>query len=84
MGIKTFEISYLQETKRVLKSAFFHEGSNEVFNEWEFAKAVLNSDGYLPKLCVIALDGENVIGYNALTRAEINGQCGLAGGNSAE
>lgn len=78
MEIKTFEISYLQETKTVLKSAFFHEGSNEIFNEWEFAEIVLKSNGYLPELCVIALDGESVIGYNALTKAEIDGQSGLA------
>lgn len=78
MEIKTFEISYLQETKTVLKSAFFHEGSNEIFNEWEFAEIVLKSNGYLPELCVIALDGETVIGYNALTKAEIGGQSGLA------
>lgn len=78
MEIKTFEISYLQETKNVLKSAFFHEGSNETFNEWEFAETLLQSEGYLPELCVIALDGENVIGYNALTKAEIGGQSGLA------
>ncbi len=78
MEIKTFEISYLQETKTVLKSAFFHEGSNEIFNEWEFAEIVLKSAGYLPELCVIALDGETVIGYNILTKAEIDGQAGLA------
>lgn len=78
MEIKTFEISYLQETKTALKSAFFREGSNESFNEWEFAETVLKSNGYLPKLCVIALEGEVVIGYNALTKAEIDGQSGLA------
>lgn len=78
MEIKTFEISYLQEAKAVLKSAFFHEGSNEIFNEWEFAEIVLKSNGYVPELCVIALHGEVVIGYNTLTKAEINGQSGLA------
>lgn len=78
MELKTFEISYLQEAKTVLKSAFFHAESNEVFNEWEFAEMVLKSDGYLPELCVIALDGGTVIGYNALTKAEIGGQSGLA------
>lgn len=76
--IKTFDISYLQETKAALKSAFFHEGSNETFNEWEFAETVLKSDGYVPDLCVIALEGEKVIGYNALTIAEIGGHVGLA------
>lgn len=78
MEIKTFEISYLQEAKAVLRSAFFHKGSNEVFNEWEFAETVLKSEGYLPELCVIALDKETVIGYNALTKAKIGGQSGLA------
>ena len=78
MEIRTFDISYLQETKAVLKGAFFHEGCNEIFNEWEFAEIVLKSNGYLPELCVIALDGETVIGYNALTKAEIGGQSGLA------
>ncbi len=29
---------------------------------------------------MIALDGEKVIGYNALTKAEIGGQSGLAPG----
>lgn len=78
MEIKTFEISYLQDTKTALKSAFFHESSNEIFNEWEFAETVLKSNGYIPELCVIALDDEAVIGYNALTKAEIDGQSGLA------
>lgn len=78
MKIKTFEISYLQEAKAVLKSAFFHEGSNELFNEWEFAEAVLQSDGYLPELCIVALDKERVIGYNILTKAVIGNQHGLA------
>lgn len=76
--IKTFDVSYLQETKVALKSAFFHEGSNETFNEWEFAETVLKSNGYVPDLCVIALEGEKVIGYNVLTIAKIDGHVGLA------
>ena len=44
MEIKTFEMKYLQETKVTLKNIFFHEGSNEVFNEWEFAETVLESE----------------------------------------
>ena len=76
--IRILENSYLQEVKEVLKGAFFHEGSSEVFNEWEFAETVLASNGYLPGLCVIAMDGETVIGYNILTKAEIGGRHGLA------
>ena len=76
--LRTFDTSYLQGTKAALKSAFFHESSNEIFNEWEFAENVLKSEGYIPELCVIALDGEKVIGYNVLTKAEIGEQTGLA------
>lgn len=36
MKIKTFELSYLQGTKAVLKSVFSQENSDEAFNEWEF------------------------------------------------
>ena len=78
MEIKTFDHSYLKQTKEALKSAFNHAASNALFNEWEFAEALLESDGYLPELCVIALEGSAVIGYNALTRAEIGDSRGLA------
>ncbi len=78
MEIKTFDITYLHGTKDALKSAFYHENSNDIFNEWEFAETLLKSDGYLPELCVIALDGENVVGYNALTKAKIGSSSGLA------
>ena len=38
----------------------------------------MKSDGYLPELCVIAIDGETVVGYNALTKAKIGSFSGLA------
>ena len=78
MEIKTFKPSYLQGTKDTLKSAFYNEKSNDIFNEWEFAQTLLKSDGYLPKLCVIALNEEKVVGYNALTKAKIGSSVGLA------
>ena len=78
MEIKTFENSNLEQTKAALKNAFYHEDSNHVFNEWEFAETLLKSSGYIPELCVIALEGKTVIGYNALTRAEIGNHYGLA------
>lgn len=78
MEIQTFELSYLDEVKDVLKSAFYCEASNEIFNEWEFAQNLLKSDGYLPELCVIALDEKNVVGYNALTKAKTGSYQGLA------
>ena len=78
MEIKTFELSYLHGTKDALKSVFYREDSNAIFNEWEFAETLLKSDGYLPELCVIALDEEKVVGYNALTKAKIGNSPGLA------
>ena len=78
MKIKTFELSYLHGTKDALKSAFYNENSNDIFNEWEFAETLLKSEGYLPELCVIALDEEKVVGYNALTKAKIGSSPGLA------
>lgn len=78
MEIKTFEPSYLHGAKEALRSAFYHENSSALFNEWEFAEKLPASAGYLPELCVIAADGEKVVGYNALTKARIGSAQGLA------
>lgn len=78
MEIKTFDISYLYEAKSVLKDVFLSENSDEFFNEWEFAENVLKSNGYLPELCLVALEEGKVIGYNALTIATIGKTKGLA------
>lgn len=76
--IKTFEDSYLLETKKLLKDIFYSEHSNENFNEWEFAEQVLKSEGYVPELCLIALEDEEIVGYNILTTALIGQTRGLA------
>lgn len=78
MEIRTFEERYLVGAKSALKSAFYRENSDETYNEWEFAERLPGSDGYIPELCIVALDGEKVIGYNALSRAEIGKNSGLA------
>lgn len=78
MEIKTFDISYLSGVKSVLRDVFFSENKDESFNEWEFAENVLKTNGYLPELCLIALAGNTVIGYNALTTAKIGRTEGLA------
>lgn len=41
MEIKSFERSYLEDVKKLLKAAFYRENSNAVLNEWEFAETVL-------------------------------------------
>ena len=76
--IKTFDTTYLMEAKKILKDIFITENSDENFNEWEFAEHVLKSDGYVPELCLVALEDEKVIGYNILTVATINQTSGLA------
>ncbi len=78
MEIKTFDHSYLSGVKGALKSAFYHEDSHEMYNEWEFAGTVLKSEGFVPELCVMALEGESVVGYNVLTKAQVGNQSGLA------
>lgn len=78
MEIKSFECSYLEDVKKLLKAAFYRENSNAVLNEWEFAETVLQDAGYKPYLCLIAVEKDEVIGYNILTAAAIGEQKGLA------
>lgn len=78
MEIKTFQSSYLQEAKALLQEVFFRKDSDPFFNEWEFAENVLKSSGYLPELCLVALEDEKLIGYNILTLAAIGEREGLA------
>lgn len=78
MEIRTFDASYLPEVKVLLKDLFLHEGSDDNFNEWEFAEKVLQSDGYIPELCLIATEDGKVVGYNIITTATINQTKGLA------
>lgn len=78
MTIKTFERSDLRGAKEALESAFACENSDPCFNEWEFAETLLDSDGYVPELCVAAVEDGTVVGYNALTKASIGPYSGLA------
>ena len=76
--IRTFRKGDLQNVKEVLRESFFVKGKDEVYNEWEFAESVLKTNGYIPELCLIALEENQVIGYNALTIAKIGETEGLA------
>ena len=68
----------LPAAKEVLRSAFPRGGTQTGRSEWELAEAFLDSEGYLPELCLIAAEAGRVIGYLALTRAAIGGEAGLA------
>ena len=48
MEIKSFERSYLEDVKKLLKAAFYRENSNAVLNEWEFAETVLQDAVSVP------------------------------------
>lgn len=78
MKIKAFDTSFLNEVKCVLKDVFCNENSDGSFNEWEFAEKVLKSNGYLPEMCLVALENDKVVGYNILTTAVIGQTEGLA------
>lgn len=78
MMIAELQPCRLQEVQGVLKEAFFREDSHPEFNEWEFARQVLSSEGYLPHLCLTAQEGDKLVGYNILTVATVNGNQGLA------
>lgn len=78
MEIKTFNREYLEDTKKMLKDVFYRENSDEYNNEWEFVENILRDPGYRPELCLVALDGTKVIGYNILTIAKIDDQEGLS------
>jgi len=49
----------LQEIKNTVKLAFYREGKDEVFNEWEFVEKVMHDKGFEEDLCLVAeLNGE--------------------------
>lgn len=69
------DIEYI---KNVVRAAFFREGKDEFFNEWEFTDRVRFDCGFLPKLCLIATLNSEVIGYILLSKATISDSHGLA------
>ena len=78
MEIRTFEPRWLEGAKSALKDAFYRPESDPRYNEWEFADYVTRDPGFLPELCLVALEGEQVVGYVALTEARVGDSAGLA------
>ena len=76
--IRTFRNGDLQSVKKVLRESFFAEGKDEVYNEWEMAERVISDDGFRKQLCLVASEGEEIIGYCLLTDARIEDEEGLA------
>lgn len=61
----------MEEIKTVVRSAFDRPGKNESFNEWEFTGKVRNDAEFIPKLCLVAVGNNEIVGYILLSKALI-------------
>lgn len=68
----------IAKIKEIVREAFFRQGKNEYFNEWEFADKVRNDPGFIPELCLVAICNNEIIGYILLSKALIGKNEGLA------
>lgn len=75
--IKQFDDSQLEQVKEVVKSAFYREGKDSQFNEWNFIDDVRRDRAYIEELCFVAVDDSEYLGYVLLTEAHINANVGL-------
>jgi putative acetyltransferase len=70
--------SDLKRIKAVVKSAFYREGKDELFNEWEFVEKIVEDKGYVKELCQVALLDVEIVGYIILTKERIGDNQGLS------
>ncbi len=68
----------LKEIKSIVKEAFYREGKDETFNEWEFVERVKKDEGYIKELCLVAVKDTEIVGYILLTKARIDDHKGLS------
>lgn len=68
----------IEKIKAVVKAAFYREGKDAQFNEWEFAEKVTRDPGYLKPLCFVAVKKGKVVGYVLFSKAKIGNCEGLA------
>lgn len=67
----------MEEIKTVVRSAFDRPGKNESFNEWEFTGKVRNDAEFIPKLCLVGVCNNEIVGYILLSKALIGKNGGL-------
>lgn len=70
--------SDLSLIKAAVKSAFYHEDKDEIFNEWEFVDRVTKDKDYVKELCQVAVVGDEIVGYVLLSKAYIGNNQGLS------
>ena len=67
-----------KKIKIVTKSAFYREGKDELFNEWEFIDHIINDPGFIKELFLVAELNDVIVGYVLLTAAQIGTDRGLS------
>ena len=72
-----FQNNDLEATKTVVKEAFYREGKNDNFNEWNFVDKIRLDKDYIKELCLIAKEDHEYLGYNILTKGSVGNQEGL-------
>ena len=68
----------LQDIKVTVKSAFYREGKDERFNEWEFVDRVTKDKDFVKELCQVAVLDDEIVGYILLSKAKIGDYQGLS------
>ena len=76
--IDVFTMEDLPQVQSLLREAFWRLGKSETFNEWTFARNMINDPGYIPQLCMTAKEGRSVCGYILLFHASAAGSQGLS------
>lgn len=67
-----------KEIKSVSKSAFYREGKDELFNEWNFIDHIINDPGFIKELFLVAELDTVIVGYVLLTATRIGTNSGLS------
>lgn len=75
--IRRFENKDLEPIKTFVKEAFYREGKDPNFNEWNFVDEIRSDKCYIKELCLIAKENEAYLGYNILTKGSVGDQEGL-------
>ncbi len=75
--IKQFVNKDLELAMKVVKLAFYREGKDDKFNEWNFIDQVRSDKAFVDELCLIAISDDEYVGYNLLTKASISNENGL-------
>ena len=68
----------LEEIKSVVKSAFYCEGDDDEFNEWEFVDEVRCDKGFVKELSIVAVIDNKIVGYILLSEAHIGNNKGVS------